>query len=232
MRLLCLFLLMAGFPISLWAQTSTWQQPDNWLLSTPSRYIVKGVKGNPTLFGEYLDAVIFMKKGNKIEEVKVNLLNEDDMVVSRPYKGVEALYDIEENDIRQFIVTGPDGKQKTFLRLNQPSFATSFIKPGFYEALSKNEAFIKRAYKELQKAEKVGGYSSGPDRDEYVLIEQYYLRMPGESKYQEIKLSKKSVTKMLGDKASEAKSLMKQNGWKWKDESHVCMLIETVLWTE
>jgi hypothetical protein len=223
---------MAGCPASLWAQTSTWQQPDNWLLSEPSRYTVKGVKGSPTLFEDYLDAVIFMKKGDKIDEVKVNLLNEDDMVVSRPYKGVEALYDIEENDIRQFIVTGTDGKQKTFLRLDQTLFSSSVMKSGFYETLSKNEAFIKRAYKELKKAEKVGGYSSGPDRDEYVLIEQYYLRLPGEAKYQEIKLSKKSVTRMLGNKAAEAKSLMKQNGWKWKDESHVRMLIEAVLWPE
>lgn len=232
MRLLCLFFLMASCPASLWAQASTWQQPDNWLLSEPTRYTVKGVKGTPTLFEEYLDAVIFMKKGDKIDKVKVNLLNEDDMVVSRPYKGVEALYDIEENDIRQFIITEPDGTQKTFLRLDQPSFSAGSIKPRFYEALSKNEAFIKRSYKVLRKAEKVGGYSSGPDRDEYVLIEQYYLRLPGESKYQEIKLSKKSVTKMLGNKAAEAKSLMKQNGWKWKDEWHVRMLIEAVLWPE
>lgn len=232
MRSLYLCILMTFGNCCLWSQTTSWQQPDNWLMSEPSRYVVKGVKGSPSLFEDYVDAVIFMKKGEKIDGIKVNLLNEDDMVVSRPFNGIEALYDIEENDVRLFVVTSANGGQKTFLRLNQESFAENFIRPGFYQVLSKNEAFIKRTYKELRKAEKVGGYSNGPDRDEYVLIERYYLRLPGESKYQEIKLSKKSVSNVLGDKGAKAKSLMKQNGWKWKDESHVRMLIEALLWPE
>lgn len=226
MRKVYLFTLIIACISSVSAQTSSWEQPDNWLLSLATRYNKEGAKGTPELFETYLKAVIFMKKGKNIDDIKVNLFNLDDLVVSKAYKGIDALYDIEENDINRFIVTMLNGSERVFSRIDKPAFTGNFGQTGFYETMTEDGAFIKRSYKEFKVAEKVGGYSSGPSRDEFVLIEQYYLRKTGEKKYQGFKLSKKSISKILGEKAAQAKSLMKENSWKWNNESHIALLME------
>lgn len=229
MRKVYLFTIIIACISSASAQISSWEQPDTWLLSTPTRYTIAGAKGTPELFDTYLNAVIFMKKGENIDGVKINIFNLDDMVVSRPYKGVEALYDIEENDIHRFVITMPNGSEREFVRIDKSSFTGNFGQTAFYETMTKDGAFIKRSYKEFKKAEKVGGYASGSSRDEFILVEQYYLRKTEEKEYQDFKLSKKSVSKILGEKAPQAKNLMKENGWKWNNESHIVLLMKRLL---
>lgn len=229
MRKVYLFALINTCILSVSAQTSTWVQPDSWLLSQPTRYAKEGAKGTPELFETYLEAVIFMKNGKNIDGVKVNLFNMDDLVVSKPYKGLDALYDIEENDINRFMVTMPNGSERTFLRIDRSTFTGNFGQTGFYETMTKDGAFIKRSYKEFKKAEKAGGYSSGPSRDEFVLVELYYLRKAGENEYTDFKLTKKSVSKILGKKATQAKNLMRENSWKWNNESHIVLLMEQLM---
>lgn len=196
MRKVCLLMIFSSLAIgNLWSQTTTWIQPDNWMPSKPSRYSVEGAKGSAYLFKVSLSAVIYMKSDRETNNVKVNLFNQDDMVVSKPKKGVEASSNIEENDILHFVITLPTGGNRTFVRINNAAFTNSSAQTDFYEALTENQAFTKSTYKEFKKAEKVGGYSSSPIRDEFVLMNQYYFKNKGEQKYQDFKLSKSPSAK-------------------------------------
>lgn len=222
-------------PYQALSQIGSWQQPDNWVRAEPFRTNTPNtnVKGQPGLFEDYLTAVITTKEGRIIDEIKLNLFEKDELVVSKDYKGVPGFYDVKENDIAEFKVALPSGLERKFFRLTAGDISSGSSAPGFYEILIGDRQFIKRAYKELKKAEKAGGYAAGPVVDEYVLVTQYFVKPKGIKLYSEVKFSKKSFNKVLGqDLAAKAKSLMKEHGWKWKSESDMLQLMELLLDTK
>ena len=219
-------------PFQVLSQIGSWQQPEDWVRAEPFRSGTssKNVKGQPGLFDDYLKAVITTKDGRIIDEIKLNLFEKDELVVSKDYKGVPGYYDVKEDDIAGFSIEYPDEQELSFVRLSAAEISSSYASTGFYQVLIGDAQFVKRAYKELQKAEKAGGYAAGPVVDEYVLISQYFIKPKGENRYQELKLSKKSISKVLGPKlAAQAKSLVKDNGWKWKSESDMLQLLKLLL---
>lgn len=219
-------------PFQVLSQIGSWQQPEDWVRAEPFRSGTssKNVKGQPGLFEDYLKAVITTKEGRIIDEIRLNLFEKDELVVSKDYKGVPGYYDVKEDDIVEFRITLSDGQDLRFVRLSADEISSNYASTGFYQILIGDAQLVKRAYKELKKAEKAGGYAAGPVVDEYVLISQYFIKPKGENLYQEVKFTKKSISKVLGtDLANQAKSLVKDNGWKWKKEPDMLQLLKLLL---
>ena len=199
--------------------------PSDWRQRELSTFGLTGANGSPEVFESFLPAVIYMSNGQILTGISVNIYNEDDLVVAKPYKGYESHYDIEENNIERFEVITGSHQNRVFKRLYKDSFETSYTPQGFYEILSDDKTFIKRSYKDFLKAEKSDGYSQVRTVDEFVPVTKYYLKGNEQEKYKEVKLSKKSISKVLGNRAGAAKSIMKKNKWKWNNEAHILLLL-------
>lgn len=232
-------LLAIGFLSLFWhpgilAQTVDYDHglPANWLRGVEIRIDNPNVGGTPYLFDDWQPGTMLMTSGRLVEGIKINFVNQaGEVIVSKPYAGLEVQYGVIEKDVVSVTILGEAGDRQ-FVRYWADTIEnTGDEQHYFYEVLAAGKvSFLKKPYKAYKRARLKEAYSSSDNRAEYVLKNDYFMKMPGQKAYSRILLGKAPLLKALGSAYREkAKSLMKEMKGKWTREKDVVRLLTELM---
>lgn len=232
-KILTLFLIFS----CTWAsgQAVDWdsQVPATWLKGATVSPDHPEIIGSPYLFESWQPASLIMTSGRHVKDIAVNFINQTgELVVSKVYAGEEVKYGIVESDIESVTLAEVFGnKKRHFVRFRADTLeGVGSPDHFFYEVLNNGPAsFLKKPFKHFVRARVTEAYSYGKNKAKYILKNQYFLRVPGQSGYTEVRLTKHTILAAMGAQwSSRARALMKENSWRWNQEEDLAKMLDTL----
>ena len=168
-------------------------------------------KGSPYLFNNWVSATV-IKKNNEIVNTKGYFFNYDKigkrLLVSTDKK---VMIDVDKTQLKSFTLTGPDGLENYFTRVNAIDSNIFLIavlenENGYSLYKSINTKFIAANY--LNK----GLVESGNDYDEYLDSYQYFITQPKGAGFKQIDVLKtKTIKAAFPNETDKVNKFFKEN---------------------
>lgn len=233
-KVILIFTLFYAITLCLQGQSVDWDPnvPASWLKGATVAPEQPGIQGSIYVFDDWLEGTLLMTNGRFVDDIKVNFAGQNsDLVISRPYHGIPTEYNVIERDVVSVtILPFDDTPKRHFVYLPLDSIESTGTGGFFYEVLLDNEAtLLKKTYKQFVRARQREAYSNGANEAKYVLISEYFIKVPGKENYEAIRLNRKMISDALGKSlATKAKGLARKNKWKWTRDRDVPKLLEAL----
>jgi len=202
--------------------------PATWLRGAELRLGNPDIDGTPYLFKDWQPGTMLMTNGRLVEDIKVNFINQaGEVMVSKPYAGLNVQYGVIELDVVSVTISEKD-EDRRFVRY----WADTIENVGdeqhyFYEVLAEGKvSLLKKPYKFYKRPKQREAYSSGNTKAKYVPKSDFFMRLPGQENYTQVRLSKGILLKAIDPAYREkAKATMKQMKGKWTREKDVAAML-------
>jgi hypothetical protein len=233
-KVILLFILFSAVTLCIQGQSIDWDPnvPASWLKGATVAPEQPGIQGSIYVFDDWLEGTLLMKNGRFVDDIKINFAGQNgDLVISRPYHGIPTEYNVIESDVVSVtILPLDDTPGRHYMYLPIDSVESTGTGGFFYEVLLDDQVtLLKKSYKQFVRARQREAYSNGANEAKYVLMSEYFVKIPGKDNYEPIRLNRKIISDALGKNlATKAKGLAKKNKWKWTRDEDVSRLLEAL----
>lgn len=191
--------------------------------SFDNRY--EGVRGNPMLFNDWQEGIIYFNKDDATSE-KLPLTIDAEKHDLYIHVKNNSISKIPTTKVREVVIHPGKVRETKFKVLPK-----ALLEGGASRKLKILEVIYEGKYtllkdntKVIIKADYQGAYSADRRYDEYKTIRTYWLTMDGES-FEKVKLKKKSLAEAFKKYGKKIDKIAKKNKLKLKDEASVKALL-------